>query len=371
VPHPKSTVIRQFIIDQVEEHPADVSRLTAEHFGITRQAVRRHLTSLIEDGMLTAEGETRSRRYALVVAKHDWVLNLAEHRDEDKIWRELIEPLTWDLPQNIQHICYYGFTEMFNNCIDHSCGTVTLVRAMISPKKMSLHILDDGVGIFEKIRTAFHLNDHREAILELSKGKLTTDPGRHSGQGIFFTSRAFDEFALASNHLVFVHRSGMAEHSSDGEGWLVEKALDNNSGTFISMEVSLSSDRILREVFDRYTDLEDGDYPFSKTHVPLSLARYGNEQLVSRSQAKRVLARFDRFEEVMLDFSGIEDIGQAFADEIFRVFRRGNPGIKLQHIHANDRVTQMIRRAESTPIETPGAGDGHPPGPGETGPGGG
>ena len=48
-----------------------------------------------------------------------------------------------------------------------------------------------------------------------------------------------------------------------------------------------------REVFDRYSDQESDDYDFSRTHVPLALAKYGKDQLVSRSQAKRVLARFE------------------------------------------------------------------------------
>jgi RNA polymerase sigma-70 factor (ECF subfamily) len=41
-----------------------------------------------------------------------------------------------------------------------------------------------------------HLLDERHAILELSKDQLTTDPARHTGDGIFFTSRMFDSFDL-------------------------------------------------------------------------------------------------------------------------------------------------------------------------------
>ena len=37
--------------------------------------------------------------------------------------------------------------------------------------------------------------------------------------------------------------------------------------------------------------------------------------LVARSQAKRLLERFDRFEEVVLDFDGVRQVGQGFADE--------------------------------------------------------
>src|SRR5271156_6270298 len=79
--------------------------------------------------------------------------------------------------------------------------------------------------------------------------------------------------------------------------------------------------------------------------LPPVEARYGHDRLVSRSQARRVLARFDRFREVLLDFSGVEFIGQAFADEIFRVFATAHPEIKLIAIQANEPVDRMIRRA--------------------------
>ncbi len=338
---PKSVEIRRYIIDNVEQHPTDIARKTAEHFGITRQAVRRHLITLIEDGVLKAEGETRKRHYTLVVAENIWSLMLAANREEDKVWRELIEPLLGDLRGNVLQICNYGFTEMYNNAVDHSSGNKVLVTLSVSARRIHMIILDDGIGIFEKIRSTFGLEDHRHAILELSKGKLTTDPTRHTGEGIFFTSRAFDEFVILSDHLAFTH------HSEDD--YLIEVEPGDRQGTFVLMDISPDSGRTLNDVFDRYTNVASGDYPFSKTHVPLTLAKYGNEQLVSRSQAKRVLARFERFEEVMLDFAGIEDIGQAFADEIFRVFRANNPDIKLRHINASDRVKRMIRRAEGPP----------------------
>lgn len=71
-----------------------------------------------------------------------------------------------------------------------------------------------------------------------------------------------------------------------------------------------------------------------------------NGTLVSRSQAKQLLQRVDRTRCVILDFEGIERIGQAFADEIFRVFVNEHPGVKLVAIHAAPEVQQMIRRAE-------------------------
>jgi len=60
----------------------------------------------------------------------------------------------------------------------------------------------------------------------------------------------------------------------------------------------------------------------TRQSVPVKLAQYGNDKLVSRSQAKRLLARVELFKVVMLDFTNVPTIGQAFADEIFRVFRK-------------------------------------------------
>ena len=77
------------------------------------------------------------------------------------------------------------------------------------------------------------------------------------------------------------------------------------------------------------------------------MAEQNPNDLVSRSQAKRLLLRIDRFRTVVLDFENVNQIGQAFADEIFRVFARSHPGISVQFINANDDVRRMIKRAQS------------------------
>jgi uncharacterized protein (DUF1330 family) len=99
----------------------------------------------------------------------------------------------------------------------------------------------------------------------------------------------------------------------------------------------------------------DQDYGFTRTHVPVALARYGTENLISRSQAKRLLARFDRFKEVILDFKDVPMIGQAFADEVFRVFPNQHPHTRLHSIHAVPEVERMIRRALAKSKEDNGA----------------
>jgi hypothetical protein len=46
-------------------------------------------------------------------------------------------------------------------------------------------------------------SSEKDAIIELAKGKRTTDKTRHSGQGIFFTSKAFDDFVIISKGITY------------------------------------------------------------------------------------------------------------------------------------------------------------------------
>jgi hypothetical protein len=98
-------------------------------------------------------------------------------------------------------------------------------------------------------------------------------------------------------------------------------------------------------VFEEYSSGPD-DYSFAKTVVPVRLARVGDENLISRSQGKRLMQRVDQFRQVVLDFAGVAIIGPAFADEVFRVFAREHPEVELVAIHVVPEVRQMIRRAE-------------------------
>jgi len=77
----------------------------------------------------------------------------------------------------------------------------------------------------------------------------------------------------------------------------------------------------------------------------MKMACYSDEQLISRSQAKRLIARFDRFKTVFLDFDGIQEIGQAFADELFRVYAEEHPAVKLIPQNMTDQIERMWLRA--------------------------
>jgi anti-sigma regulatory factor (Ser/Thr protein kinase) len=332
--------IRGAILREVFWRRASPVSKVAAAFGITREAVRLHVRAMVLAGQLVAHGTKRFRRYTLAIGPRvAGRYALDGGISEDHVWKQSVAPLLADLTQDERDICHYGLTEMVNNAIDHSGGKAALVRAWRTAASIVIQISDDGRGIFHKIAEALNLTDPRQSLLELSKGKFTTDPKRHTGEGIFFASRMFDRYRIQSDDLLF-------HHSTQTDDWLLDIEDKSFHGTRVSMALALPSKTVMKEVFDRFSSGPE-DYRFDKTHVPLKLATLDDEALLSRSSAKRVLSRVDRFHEVLLDFAGIRSIGQAFADEIFRVFASAHPSVQLIAINANAAVTAMVRRAEA------------------------
>ena len=326
--------IRRRALELIAADGHRVGTRLAQAAGLSRQVANGYLQRLLREGLVDAEGTTRARVYRLKVLAEVERRYPREGLQEDLVWRELIAPVVARLAENVRNIWYYASTEMINNAIDHSGAGEVQVRARQDALSTEVLVSDEGEGIFVKIQRALGLHDPRESILELAKGKLTTAPECHTGEGIFFTSRALDFFAIESYHLRFIHGEG-------GDDAIVQQALET-PGTQVYMRLANDSTRILREVFDAFTSSEE--YTFDKTVVPLHLAQYEGEKLVSRSQAKRVAHRFERFKRVELDFAGVSEIGQAFADELFRVFAREHPEIRITPINTEAAVARMIRR---------------------------
>jgi len=337
----KSESIRRFILEHLESNSKGIMTLTSNTFKISRQAVNKHMRQLIDQNAVIREGKGRGRgvRYSLH-PQESWneTLTILEHPEEHVVWSNEVKQKIGQLPDNALAIWIYGFTEMYNNVIDHSGGTMVTIKITKTADSTKMSIMDNGIGIFTKIKNAMGLSDERHAVIELTKGKLTTDPANHSGQGIFFSSRMFDEFSILSGEVFLSHVY------KDDEDWILQNS-EYQLGTFISMKLQNNTARTSKQIFDNFTD---DDYGFTKTVVPVRLAQYGNEQLVSRSQAKRLLTRVERFKTVLLDFKDVESIGQAFSDEVFRVFVNQHPTMKILPINANDAVMQMISRVESS-----------------------
>lgn len=335
--------IRDFILFGLEKHPRDIVKIAAGHFNISRQAILKYVVKMSEEGLLEISGSKKGIKYGLKVYEKEFVCKVTRELDESEIWRDGILPFLPTLKENVSFICNYGFTEMVNNVKDHSSSNIVYIWAAYDAVWVRFGILDEGIGIFSKIQKDFNLSNKKDAILELAKGKLTSDPENHTGEGIFFTSRLYDDFTILSEDLYF--------HGHENSDWLLEMESAGN-GTAVFMGIKRESSLDPNQIFNKFASPELDDYGFSKTHLPVNLLQHEGEALVSRSQAKRLLARFGQFREVVLDFSGIRRIGQGFADEIFRVFKRNNPQVNLIPINLSENVEQMIKRVLSN-AQTP------------------
>jgi hypothetical protein len=333
----RTAELRQFLIRNVRAHPRDLVAVAMAEFDVSREWATRVLKQLVREGVLQTRGKTKGIQYSLVQEEHRRAFRVTAETEEYALWREFMEPVMRDLAANVKEICLYGFTEMVNNVIDHSKSEVVMLTCIKSADRIRILVMDEGIGIFVKIQTEMGLDSTKHAVFELSKGKFTTDASRHTGEGVFFTSRAFDHFNILSSSLAFAH-------TRDADDWLLEDRQDEAiGGTSIAMTIDPASTCTLDEVFQKHS-VDPDEAGFTKTRLVLKLAQYADGPLISRSQAKRVLAGIHRFKEVVIDFAGVDSVGPAFADEIFRVYKLAHPDIQIIPINMNERSTKMVRR---------------------------
>ena len=336
--------IKKYILEAVTSHPHDLVAVGASKFNVTRTTIHRHLTALIKEDKIFKSGTTNNVSYTLQSPLNKRLtFSLKDKLSESEIWSKNFIFLKEVLPENVLAICEYGFTEMVNNVIDHSQGENVFIDSQQKDGQIMFRIYDDGIGIFKKLKDAFKLSDERESILQLSKGKLTTDPKNHSGEGIFFSSRVFDCFVIIANGLAYIR-------DNQEDDWFFEKRTNKeSSGTLFDMEIAMDSKRILNEVFKKYTDPDT--YAFDKTHILVNLSLSNESRFVSRSQAKRILNGLEKFKHIILDFKGVQSAGQAFVDEIFRVFKNEHADVTIDVINANEEIIFMIERGIATAKE--------------------
>ena len=329
----RSSPVRKFIINNLSNHQKDIIRMVVRKFGLSRQAALRHMYILITDGKVTATGRTKDRTYQLKpLDEKSFSFSITPELKEDHIFHEKISPYVDSLAPELKEICEYGFSQIMINVISHSKGKICQVHISRNEGKLSLKIMDDGVGVLSKVTKHFSLENKRHAVLELSKGKMTTDPSHHSGDGLFFVSRLFDRFILESSGLGW-------KHNLENGKWSVTP-VNRKKGTSVFLEINTLSNRSLKNTLKEYS--VNGRMIFNRTCIPVLLSRLDSEHLFSRSQAKRLTQNLDGYKNICFDFTGLDMVSHSFADEIFRVYQKEKPHQKLEWKNSNIELAELF-----------------------------
>ncbi len=327
----------------LEQHAQISSGELSALLGVSRQAAHAHLRAAVQTGMLQQEGAGRSSRYTLANQRSDAAPMLAaslrhwryrrRDLDEAAVWDEVASTLSAAAGKNVREILQYSLTEMVNNAIDHSSAAFIDVAVSRESESVAFEVRDDGEGIFAHLVNAKRAEDPASAILALGKGKLTTQPERHSGEGIFFTSKAADLFVI----------------DSGGWQWSVDNlrqdeaiaSIDPRKGTTVRFVIDKRSKRRLHALFEAFSP----ELVFSKTKIRIKLYERG-VTFVSRSEATRLVNGLEKFSHVVLDFARVQGVGQGFADEVFRVWANAHPEIRIESINMSAAIEFMVGRVD-------------------------
>jgi len=337
--------IKRLILNKLakkgEIKTADIVKRT----GFSRAYVNRFMQELRNKGTIILIGKANAARY-IKSGEKSRALAMKNIKRIHRIMynKNLSEDIVLDgikkdtgtfmeIPENISGILNYAFLEILNNAIEHSGSGKIEVLMQRDDEGIDFNINDKGVGIFNNIMRKKRLQNETEAIQDLLKGKQTTDPESHSGEGIFFTSKAADIFIIKSSFKKIIFDNIIED--------IFIKDIKRTKGTKVFFRVNMLSKKKIENIFKQYTD---ESFEFSKTYVTVKLYKLGSEY-ISRSQARRILTGLDKFKTIVFDFNNVKTAGQAFADEVFRVWKRRYPGIEIIAKNANENVDFMIKRA--------------------------
>lgn len=346
-----NTITKDKLIELAGQNKKLFASKLAARFDVSRQYLNRLINVLVREGRLVKIGETRYAYYVLpeYALQHPGILparyiktysntSLEEHVVLSRIEQEY--PSLNKLPENIRSIFTYAFSEMFNNAIEHSQSKKIRVEVAVRNKRLLFVVEDYGIGVFRNVMKERKLESEFEAMRDLLKGKTTTAPKSHSGEGIFFTSKVGDKFILDSYGYQLLVDNELPDV-------FIEKIKSVKKGTRVTFELNTSSPLHLNDIFKKYTSAGAGkDYGFDKTEIRIKLYTMAGVY-ISRSQARRVLAGLEKFKVIVFDFDQVSVVGQAFADEIFRVFHHKYPRIRLETENMNEGVGFMVERARA------------------------
>ena len=333
--------IKNYILRLIKAKRKDIVKSTVESFNISKSSVYNYINQMENDGVI----EKIDNHYTLKTNTFQYSFKNDGSLSEDFIYTQFASPHI-QFKKNVNSIWNYAFTEMMNNAIEHSESTNINVCIRQNSLDTQILIKDDGIGIFKRIQkfmkdTKNETLSLKDCVSLLFAGKFTTAKQLHTGEGIFFTSHIMDEFIIYSDNNIFTRNNFSSSQIEDSS---LNDSMKMENGTIVSMMLNNNSKKVLSEVFNTFAPVDEG---FVKTTIPVAHMFSGGNP-ISRSEARRLLGCIALFNDIILDFSNVEEIGQGFAHELFVLGKQKYPHINLKTINTCKTVDAMIKRVINT-----------------------
>ncbi|MGN1273184.1 MAG: STAS-like domain-containing protein [Thermoguttaceae bacterium] len=338
LPAEKRLQVINYITELIGRGEPHLSSKVSETFGISRTTTSIYLRKLREEGMI--ERLPSGRGYRLKEKTFSLEQSLKGPFPSEDTLLEQFLPYIDGFPDQARRNFMHIFLEMMNNALEHSGASRVVSNLRVTPIEFRCSIIDDGIGIFERIREFFRkeLNEEislDDARLQLVSGGFTSDREKHGGEGIYNSSLIADSFAIFSSNKVFARDY----EKVDPVSWDLKIP---HQGTMVYFSVHRDTQKTLREA--EHANPDDG---FFRVTLPLRLMTLTGTALIARSQARRFAFNFADKKEVVLDFEGITELCQPFAHEIFKVYRKNHPDVRLITRNTTPEMDRLIQRLMS------------------------
>ena len=329
-----SQKIKKFILDNITLHQKDIIHTAIQRFGVSRQAILKHMHALIAEKQVLAYGKTRDRIYELRPhLNFNKTVKINEKFYPREIVGNYITPHLDVVENNIKEIIQFSMTALMNNILEHSKAKQFYFKLFKTYNDFHIIIRDNGIGIFKKIQSNLDLEDCLIAAMELAKGRITTDSENHSGDELNAILHLFDIVKIEANRKSLIYNSTLNK-------WMIENSVHKH-GTSLYLKIDPASNRNCEMIFKKLFDV-----PNNRLTIPISLIMVpGMELINSRTQAKSILRNIENFSQVTFDFNQVELIGPAFADELVRESKKKNNLAKLNWINSSKMIDVLMSRA--------------------------
>jgi len=325
--------IQNFILDNLSGHQRDIIRAAISKFGVSRQAVLKHMNTLIREKRVMAHGKTKDRYYELEpLLNYAKLVDITQGFKADRFLHTEIVTNLRSLPRNIGEICEYALAALLHNVMDHAQATHLSVKLFATRDETHVMVADNGVGIFHHIRDGLGLEGKTISAIELAKGPGPHGAGHHAGVDLQAVMMLFDCITIDSAEISL-------RYKKKADRWSLQESKQAR-GTKIHLEISTKSSTTCNEIFANLFAEEK-----SVVRIPVNLARTNGELLTSRYQASKLVHNIESSKEVEFDFTGIDVIGPAFAHELVWIAREKNKSIGIDWINAADTVDLLMSRA--------------------------